>query len=158
MIWDISLNGYGYHIANIVYTTIMPNGHLDPAFLHTYAKTQPTTISTSCYYQICTINNYSHQIGNICKIFDRFIWMYIHTYMPHMKSLPSTKEQEDLHKYLTYKYHWRVCMATTLKLQLTQWIWYLGIQTWHSKKYMPKYYQLQHQLHIWLPHMFHTQT
>ena len=43
----MSLNKYGCHIANMTHTAITVLGHMDPKFLHMYAKPHPTTISTS---------------------------------------------------------------------------------------------------------------
>ena len=44
LIEHMSLNKYGYHIANMSHTAIMLNGNIDPTFLHICAKTQPTKI------------------------------------------------------------------------------------------------------------------
>ena len=46
-IFDISLNKYGCHTANISHTAIILNGHTNQKFLDTCAKTQQTAIPTS---------------------------------------------------------------------------------------------------------------
>ena len=43
----MSQNIYGWHIANMTYTAIMLQGHMDQEVFHLCAKTKPPTISTS---------------------------------------------------------------------------------------------------------------
>ena len=45
-IYDMSLNIYGCHIANIIHTAIMIYRHIDPTFLHICTRTQPTAAYT----------------------------------------------------------------------------------------------------------------
>ena len=54
----ISLNKYGCHIANIAHTTHMLHGHIDPTFLHMYAKLQQvlnTLLPYMCRKQTCPL-------------------------------------------------------------------------------------------------------
>ena len=41
------MNKYGHHIPNAAYMANMQQGHMNLAFLHMYAKPQPTATSTS---------------------------------------------------------------------------------------------------------------
>ena len=43
----ISHNKYGSHILNTAHKANILYGHVNPPFLHVYAKTQPTATSTS---------------------------------------------------------------------------------------------------------------
>ena len=43
-------------------TANMLHGHVDPSFLHTCSKIQPTVTSTSHVIAKCNINKYAHQI------------------------------------------------------------------------------------------------
>ena len=56
----------------------------------------------TCDCQIITQNKYVHYIGHICQILPCAQMGYVCTYMPHMTSLETTKQQGVLHKYLTY--------------------------------------------------------
>ena len=74
---------YGFIIANLDHTTILLYGHIDPTFMHTYAKTQPITMSTSL-----VILKYVLYKCNICQIFEAhmmvvctcicYIWSHWH--------------------------------------------------------------------------------
>ena len=46
-IFEMSLNKYGHHIANMSHTAIMLHEHIDPTFMYMYAKTQAYAIPTS---------------------------------------------------------------------------------------------------------------
>ena len=86
------MDKYGCHIANMSHTAIIQNGHIDPTFLHTCAKTQiklqhETTISVFASYELTANNSLNrntsrhkfHIIGispkQICM--PHYIYIYI---------------------------------------------------------------------------------
>ena len=50
-IFDISLNNYDSHMANVAHTVNMLNRHIDTTCVHMYAQLQPSASSTSQYYK-----------------------------------------------------------------------------------------------------------
>ena len=52
----MSLNKYGCLMVNTTHTAIIPNGHRDPTFLHTCAKTQKPATATSHISAIITFS------------------------------------------------------------------------------------------------------
>ena len=71
-VFNISLDKYGYHIANIIHTSITLNRHIDPTFLYTYPKnTSNFEVYFTCYFQIC-----AHQIRHT---FQKIVYIFICT-------------------------------------------------------------------------------
>ena len=48
-IFDMSLNKYGGHIANMSHTPFILHGHIDPAFLHVCQSTTNCNIYFTCF-------------------------------------------------------------------------------------------------------------
>ena len=93
----------------------MLNYYIDPTFLHTYTKTQPTATSILSYCQICARNIYAHKFSIYTIHIKYLVDLYricIPIYVPHTKSLPSTIEQWVLYIYLSFN-----CTNTAVTLK-----------------------------------------
>ena len=71
-------NKYGYHIAQVYPTALLPSSTYRPYIAaHMCPKIYMSTFNLSCYYCICTRYKYAHQVLNICcivKLVDMHIW------------------------------------------------------------------------------------
>ena len=87
----------------------MLNGYADPnIFAYTSPHTNNCNSSFTSYCPTCAGNKYATQIRYICQIFDRYTWVCMCIYVPHMKSLTPTMWPEALYTDYTdaFSLHW----------------------------------------------------
>ena len=93
VIWQISLNKYGYNIKNIGHTFLILDGHINQALVHICTKTSNSKVSFMSLPHVpeTNMNKYQSEISDICYIVDVLWRMHVHfIYMPHIKSMVST--------------------------------------------------------------------
>ena len=109
----------------------MLNGYIDPIFLHTSAKTQPTTIPTSHVIAIFVPETNMHPKLGICIEYQ-------------------TSTSWDC----THITEWIWLQHSKYSSLLA---YYIGIQTWQFWTFMLKHTQLEAILHMLLPNMCQKQ-